>query len=52
MKQYHKTEATVANDSTVLTSKESAFESQVPMQNIENNLQAASSDVQMGSELS
>lgn len=52
IKQYHRAETTVANDSTVLTSKMSAntSESQVPMQNIENNLQTASSDVSMGSE--
>jgi len=52
IEQYHKMETTVANDPTVLTSKESAntSESQVPMQNIENNPQTASNDVQMGSE--
>lgn len=52
LKQYHKTETAIVTAPTVLTSKETAntSDSQVPIQNIENNPQSISSDVQMSNE--
>ncbi|XP_077282742.1 uncharacterized protein LOC143908809 isoform X1 [Temnothorax americanus] len=53
VKQYHRAETTVASAPIVLMSKRTAdniSDSQVPIQNTENNPQTISSDVQMSSE--
>lgn len=52
VKQYHRTETTIASDPIVLMSKRTAdniSDSQVPIQNIENDPQTISSDIQMNS---
>lgn len=53
VKQYHKAETTITSPPIVLMSNRTAdniSDSQVPVQNTENNLQTISSDMQISSE--
>lgn len=55
VKQHHRAETTIASAPIVLISKKTAdniSDSQVPIQNIENNSQSISSNMQMSSESS